>query len=108
MSRIRRTRYSILAVALGLVTVAGLAWAQSPTYGPQGQLTEEQARQLNELRGQDETKMVTLEKQLAAAEVELDRAMAGPNPIGFTSARLVLPRSKLYLSWRVVFSSPIW
>lgn len=79
MSRIRRTRYSILAVAVGLATVAGLAWAQSPTYGPQGQLTEEQAQQLNELRGQYETKMVTLEKQLAAAEVELDRAMAGPN-----------------------------
>ena len=79
MKRNRSTRNRILMVAVGLLTAAGLAWAQSPSYGPQGQLTDEQALQLEKLRGQYETKMVTLEKQLAAAEIELDRATARPD-----------------------------
>ena len=79
MVRNRRTTYGILVVAVGLLTAAGLAWAQSSTYPSESQLTGEQARQLDELRGQYEEKMLTLEKQLAAAEVELDRAMTRPD-----------------------------
>lgn len=79
MNRLRRMRYGILVVAVGLLTVAGLAWAQSPTYPSESQLTGEQARQLDELRGEYEDKMLTLEKQLAATEVELDRVMARPD-----------------------------
>jgi hypothetical protein len=79
MNRNRRTRYGILVVAVGLLAAAGLAWAQSPTYPSESQLTDQQARQLEELRGRYETKMLTLEKQLAAAEVELDRAMTRPD-----------------------------
>ena len=79
MSRNRRTRYGILVVALGLLTAAGLAFAQSPTYAPQSQPTEQQTRQLEEMRARYETKMLTLEKQLAAAEFELDRAMTRPD-----------------------------
>jgi len=79
MSRNGRTRYGILVVALGLLTVAGFVFAQSPTLPRQSQLTDQQARQLDQLRGKYETRIVTLEKQLAAAEVELDSTMASPN-----------------------------
>ncbi|KAB2969628.1 MAG: hypothetical protein F9K18_01055 [Thermoanaerobaculia bacterium] len=79
MKRTRGKRLGIPAVAVGLLSVAGLAWAQTPTSSAQSQVTREQSRQLDELRSQYEEKTLTLEKRLSAAELELDRALARPD-----------------------------
>ena len=81
MNRKRRVTHSILAA--GLVATAGLAWAQAPAhtearYGPQAQLTDDQARELGELRGRYEEEMLALERRLSAAEAKFDEALGRP------------------------------
>lgn len=77
----RRVTKTILAA--GLLATAGLAWAQAPAHtatehGSQAQLTDEQARQLDELRVRYEEEMLALESRLSAAEAKFDAALGRP------------------------------
>ena len=75
MSRKTGMKLGVL-VAVGILALAGVVGAQSPANDSQVIVTDQQAQQFDQLRNQYEQKALTLQKQLSAAEIELDAAYA--------------------------------
>ncbi len=86
MTKKARNTLAIAAATIGLMSLAGLAAAQTPWWDGGGwyggrtpvqyRLTQEQARRADEIRAKYEGQLVPIEKELASRRVELDAALA--------------------------------
>lgn len=88
MTRKHRQPWQAIVVATAAAALTALAaFAAGAPGNPsgtfavdRGQLTAQQTAQLERIRGDLESRTVPLERELEAARMELDAAMAAPNP----------------------------
>jgi hypothetical protein len=85
----KSTTLSITIIAASIIGVAGLALAQGPWRGsanslnrdlpPEYRFTQEQVQDLEKIRGKYADKLLKVEKELAAKQVELESTWAQPD-----------------------------
>lgn len=87
MTKKARKTLATAAATIGLVSLAGLAAAQTPRWNGGGwygdrtpvqyRLTQDEAQKVDELRAKYQAQLVPLERALASKRVELDAVLSG-------------------------------